>query len=441
MEREETSWTVIFCFTTNNHLITRELMITVPFDSIICVGQTTWEGDFQKAIVQLMCELSVRHPVLYVDYQHTAKDLMMGLLGRQPNIPVRSLLRLSSPRSPKPGKGGNMVQVWQPPLMLPINFLPPVLHDPLLNVNAGRLVRGLQEQIRQLGFKKPLIINGMHPVLGSALLGRLNEAGTVYYCFDEIALSPWMRRHGRRWEADYMRRVDAVVTTSDALCEAKQMVQPKTFCVKNGVDFPLFNQARQLAADQPPVRPVVGYLGTADDRVDINLVEHCARTMPDVVFQFVGAIKEAALAERLGRYSNVVFTPPHQPAQLPALMAGFSAGMIPFVCNAHTRTIYPLKINEYLAGGLPVVSTPFAILDDFTGIIELADTPEAFANALRQALTDNDPDRVQARIDLARTNSWANRAQSFEAVFEAIGLSSEPRPIPNVACFDSKPRS
>ncbi|MEZ0540703.1 glycosyltransferase [Fibrella arboris] len=397
-----------------------------PFDSIICVGQTTWAGDFQKAVVQLMCELSVRHRVLYVDYQHTAKDLIMGALGRQKDVPVRSIMRLDTPLTTKAGKEGSVVHVWQPPVMVPINFLPPALHDPLLAVNANRLIAGLRRAMTELGFKRPLVINGMHPVLGQAMLGKLNEAGTLYYCFDEITIAKWMSKHGGRYEPQYMRRVDAVITTSEALRQAKATIQPRTFCVKNGVDFPLFNQVRSLIATNSSQkanttqRPVVGYLGTADDRVDIDLVEYCVQTMPDVTFQFIGEIKEPAIRQRLGTFPNVVFTPPQQPATLPPLLAGLSATMIPFVCNAHTYTIYPLKINEYLAGGLPVVSTPFSILDDFSGIVAMADTPGTFASALRHALTDNAPDRVQARVDMARANSWAHRANEFEAVFATL---------------------
>ncbi|MBO0950257.1 glycosyltransferase [Fibrella forsythiae] len=400
-----------------------------PFDSIICVGQTTWEGDFQKAVVQLMCELSVRRRVLYVDYQHTAKDLIMGALGRQKNVPVRSMLRLENPLTTRQGKEGSTVHVWQPPVMLPINFLPPALHDKLLRVNAGRLIAGLRRVMHEIDFKNPLIINGMHPVLGLAMLGKLNEAGTIYYCFDEITIAKWMSKHGGRFEPEYMKRVNGVITTSEALRQSKAISQPNTFCVKNGVDFPLFSQVRQLIEQKAPSplsdpkRPVVGYLGTADDRVNIDIVEHCVRTMPDVTFQFIGEIKEPAITQRLGTFPNVLFTPPHQPANLPPLLAGLSATMIPFVCNAHTYTIYPLKINEYLAGGLPVVSTPFSILNDFAGIIELADTPDAFADALRHALTDNAPDRIQARVDMARANSWAHRADEFEAIFEKLAVA------------------
>lgn len=390
------------------------------FDSIICVGQTTWEGDFQKAIVQLSCELAVRHRILYVDYQHTAKDWVMGVIGRQKDVPVRKIARLESPLTTKPGEQGSSVHVWQPPVMLPINFLPDEAHDRLLALNVSRLLAGLRRVMAQLGFNKPLIINGMHPVLGLPMLGQLNEAATIYYCFDEITISPWMRQHGGRYEQEYLRRVDAVVTTSEALRRAKAQTQPNAFCVKNGVNFDLFSQVRSLIDRNPPAKPVVGYLGTADDRVDVDIVEHCVKTMPDVTFQFIGEIKEPAITERLSAYPNVIFTPPHKPEQLPPLLAGLSATMIPFVCNAHTYTIYPLKINEYLAGGLPVVSTPFSILDDFAGIVTMADTPEAFANALRHALSDQSPERIQARIDMARANSWAHRAEEFEAVFEQV---------------------
>ena len=390
-----------------------------PFDSIICVGQTTWEGDFQKAVVQLMCEFSVRHRILYVDYQHTYKDLLMGVAGQR-DIPVRTMVHLADRLTKKPGKNGSEVYVWKPPTMLPINWLSPRMHDRLVAWNVNRLVKSLREVMAELGLKKPLIINGMNPVFGLPMLHKLNEAGTIYYCFDEITIARWMNRHGGRYETEYLRRVDAVVTTSETLRRTKSVLQPNAFCVKNGVNFELFNQARQLAQSQPPTKPVVGYLGTADDRVNVNIVEYCARTMPDVTFQFIGEIKEPALTTRLSPYPNVVFTAPHQPAHLPPLLAQLSAAIIPFVCNEHTYTIYPLKINEYLAAGLPVVSTPFSILDDFDGVIELADTPEQFAKALRHALADQSPQRIAERVEMARANSWAHRAEEFELVFRRL---------------------
>lgn len=390
------------------------------FDSIICIAQTPWKGDFQKAAVQLMTALSARHRVLFVDYLYTLKDLAEGLTGRQ-DVPVRELLRLTSSLSRLPTEPGGELYVWMPPVMLPLNWLSATPHDQLLALNSSRINWGLRGIMKQLSMRKPLIINAFNPIVGLPLLGKLNECATVYYCFDEITTAGnWMSRHGQRYEDAFLRRVDAVITTSETLRQDKSAIQPRAFCVKNGVNFDLFNQAEQLAKRMPPLKPVVGYLGTADNRVDIDIMEYCARTMPDVEFQFIGEVHEPQLTYRLGDLPNVLFLPPRQPADLPPLLAGFSVGIIPFVCNRHTYTIYPLKINEYLAAGLPVVSTPFSLLDEFDGIIELADTPERFAQALQRALADKDSLRHQQRVDMARRNTWEHRALEFETALKQI---------------------
>ncbi|MBC3788217.1 glycosyltransferase [Spirosoma utsteinense] len=390
------------------------------FDSIICIAQTPWKGDFQKAAVQLMTALSVRHRVLFVDYMYTLKDLAEGLAGRK-DVPVKALLHLTSSLTSIPTQPGGELYVWMPPVMMPFNWLQAKAHDQLLPQNTNRLAGGLRAVMKRLAMQRPLVVNAFNPVVGLPLLGRLNECATIYYCFDEITTAgDWMSRHGQRYETDFLQRVDAVVTTSETLRQDKSALQPHTFCVKNGVNFDLFNQARQLAKRMPPIKQVVGYLGTADNRVDLDIMEYCARTMPEVEFQFIGEVHEPQLTYRLGVLPNVTFIPPRQPADLPPLLAGLSVGIIPFVCNRHTYTIYPLKINEYLAAGLPVVSTPFSILDEFRDIIELADTPERFAQALQRALADKDSQRLQQRVDMAQRNTWEQRALEFEAVIEQV---------------------
>ncbi|MFD2934553.1 glycosyltransferase [Spirosoma flavum] len=387
------------------------------FDSIICISQTSWTGDFQKAAVQLMTELSARHRVLFVDYLYTVKDLVTG----RKDMPIREIMQLSNPLTKIATEHGGELYVWRPPLMLPINWLSDKSHDQLLRWNTNRLISSLQGVMKKLDMHRPLIINAYNPVIGLPMLGKLNECATIYYCFDEITTAgSWMSRHGYRYEETFLQRVDAVITTSETLRQDKSAQQSQTFCVKNGVNFDLFNQARQLAQQHPPEKPVVGYLGSADNRIDIDIMEYCARTMPDVDFQFIGEVHEPRLLDRLSVFPNVTFIPPRQPADLPPLLAKLSVGIIPFVCNKHTYTIYPLKINEYLAAGLPVVSTPFSILDDFTGIIELADTPERFAKALRRALADTDEQRVQQRVDMAQANSWKQRANEFESVIQRV---------------------
>lgn len=381
------------------------------------MGQTPWKGEFQRPAVQLLTELARQYRVLYVDYQYTAKDVVSHWFGGR-KVPVQKILNASGTLEKLELANGEEIHIWTPPVMLPINSLPDALHDALLEMNSQRLLRGLLPVMQELDMQNPIVINAFHPVYGLALLGKLGERASIYYCFDEITAEPWMARQGARYEPTYLRKVDAVVTTSETLRIAKSRLQPKSYTVKNGANVDLFRQAYALREHLSVAHKTVGYLGTADNRLDVDLIEYCVKQMPDVCFQFLGPVNHPDLGQRLGRYANVEFISPKEPHELPNLLARMHVGMIPFVRNEHTYTIYPLKINEYLAAGMPVVSTEFSLLGDFAGLIELANTPERFAEALQKALHENDPVLTKRRIETAEGNSWAHRAEEFEEVIQ-----------------------
>ncbi|WP_229310762.1 glycosyltransferase [Larkinella arboricola] len=394
------------------------------FDSIICISQTPWKGRFQNSAVQLMSELAQRHRILYVDYQYTIKDWLMGIVGRR-DVPIRALLKLEDPLTKLTLENGGEIYLWVPPMMFPTNWLTNRSHDKVLQWNVNYLTRELRKVMARLELNCPLIVNAFNPVWGPPMIGRLNECATVYYCYDEITAENWISRHGQRYEKKYLQQVDAVITTSEALRQSKSALQPITFCIKNGANFNLFHQARQLADKHPPEKIIIGYLGTADNRINSSIVEYCVRVMPDVEFQFIGEINDLQLQERLSVFPNVIFIKSLPAVKLPPLLAKLSAAIIPFVCNEHTYTIYPLKINEYLAAGLPVVSTPFSILDEFESVIELANDPESFAQALQRVLNDNSPERIRQRVEVARANSWEKRAEEFEDIIQRISEAKE----------------
>jgi len=93
--------------------------------------------------------------------------------------------------------------------------------------------------------------------------------------------------------------------------------------------------------------------------------------------------------------------------------------LIPFRCNTLTRSIYPLKINEYLAAGKAVISTGFS--DDIRGFadhIYLAENDADFIQKIEEALNENDPALVQRRIEIANTNTWTARIKQLWEVVE-----------------------
>ena len=97
-------------------------------------------------------------------------------------------------------------------------------------------------------------------------------------------------------------------------------------------------------------------------------------------------------------------------------MIHFDAGIIPFVKNDFTKNIYPMKVNEYLALGIPVVATGFARFNDLSGLLEVADDAIAFSAKLNEAINANSEGKRRERKLTAYGNSWENKASEFHNI-------------------------
>ena len=105
---------------------------------------------------------------------------------------------------------------------------------------------------------------------------------------------------------------------------------------------------------------------------------------------------------------------------LPSYARHFDVGIIPFVINDLTINVNPLKLLEYLACGLPVVSTPLPEVSRYKDFVETAETPEKFVAAIERAMASNAPEQAEKRILLARDNSWDVRAEEFSHHIEEL---------------------
>ena len=88
--------------------------------------------------------------------------------------------------------------------------------------------------------------------------------------------------------------------------------------------------------------------------------------------------------------------------------------LIPFLCNKLTASIYPLKINEYLAAGKTVVSTNFSEdIRSFGDVIEVAKSDDEFVQLINKAIAEDSPEKVNQRIEVAESNTWEARVAQF----------------------------
>ncbi len=380
---------------------------------IVCISMTTWEGDFMKTIVHMMSQLAKNHRVMFVDYPFTWKDFAQGITGKEPK-PWKRMIGIESRLRTLESKGNEVYHLTLPPVV-PTNWInDPDIFQKIIRSQAAVVGNAICKAMKKLNFESPIVINAFNPIIGVPLIGKLNESKLVYYCYDDIGAANWCGKHGGTMEDRYIKKVDEVIVTSEALLRQKSKQNTNTTLVKNGVDFELFNRAFHQDKKE---RPVIGYVGSLDFRLDYDLIENLVKERPEYDFHFIGRVTQSgAQSEQLKKHPNVRFFGAQQPNDIPKFMKKFDLGIIPFAMNDFTKSIYPLKINEYLAAGIPVVSTDFAPLDDFFGNVVIAKNAEQFINGVDDEFKSDTYDKKLGRTAVAKQNDWSKRAAQVEEI-------------------------
>ena len=164
--------------------------------------------------------------------------------------------------------------------------------------------------------------------------------------------------------------------------------------------------ASAAAMRRPRRRKVAGYVGVIDERLDLALVAELARALPDWTVRIVGPVAKID-PESLPQAPNLEYPGQVAYAELPAVMAGFDVALMPFALNEATRAISPTKTLEYLAAGLPVVSTRVPdVVADYGRVVHLADDATEFAAGCRQVVTDSAAERERRIRHIKKRQEW-----------------------------------
>jgi glycosyltransferase involved in cell wall biosynthesis len=397
--------------------------MTAKTNDIICLAFPAWEGNYLKSTVQLMKELAKTNRVLYVDYAYTWKDFINSLLGKS-FASWQRMLGLEPRLRTETLENGADIYILTVPPVIPTNFIKnPWLFDKINAFNAYFMGKTIKKAQFSLGMLPPsvsftsgsrlTVINAFNPIFGVHLGGKLGEKHLIYYCYDEINAANWAKRHGSRLENRFINMVDTVVVTSQGLLDKKSKLHDNCHLVKNGVDFELFASEKTQTLSYPipnagQYEKTIGYLGSVDERLDYDLIENVITRTPQYQYIFVGRITTVAYENRLKKYPNVILVGSQPPSSLPTWVQKYDVCWIPFIKNELTAGIYPLKINEYLAAGKPVVSTPFSDLSDFTAVISIAENAEKMV-----ACFQLDNQNATLRRDFAAQNTWGARANDL----------------------------
>jgi glycosyltransferase involved in cell wall biosynthesis len=275
--------------------------------------------------------------------------------------------------------------------------------------------------MRSLGFRDPLLYTF---VPASAWVARkLGETKVVYHCVDEYSKFDGAGDDIAQLEEELIEKSDLVITCSSRLQASKSKLNPKCVLVRHGVEQAHFKTALDEATEIPAdvrdlPRPVFGFYGLVAEWVDLEAMARVAEAYPHGSLVIVGEHNNADAAgmARLRALPNVHFLGRKPYAALPGYCKAFDVALLPFLKNELTENANPLKLREYLAAGLPVVSTdiPEAKAVAERGVY-LADGADAFVTRVGEALSGGaGPNR--ARSDAMARESWDEKVADIETL-------------------------
>lgn len=275
------------------------------------------------------------------------------------------------------------------------------------------------------------------PMMVEWSLGHFPAKGVVYDCMDELSQFRGAPAGLVRNEARLIDNADVVFTGGYELYEKKSRQHDNAHCFGCGVEYDHFAQAQDTTKDIPAdvkdlKRPIVGWFGVVDERVDYDLLREAAALRPDYSFVIVGPVVKVDPAS-LPQAPNLHWLGGRDYKELPDYCRAFDVCMMCFAINEATEFINPTKALEYLATGKPVISTPVKdVVRQYSDLVEIVATPQEFVEAIDRLVQDPNPERVQKGIEKARECSWEGTvSQMRELIRQAVDRPEPEREAPS----------
>lgn len=261
---------------------------------------------------------------------------------------------------------------------------------------------------------KPVVYLGS--AWNRALLQHFNQPRLIYDHYDDLQVS------GARLE-DHQALVQAaevVLVTAQGLLQAVEAQRDDALLLPNGVDYDLIQSWRPSAGNPPPPgwlaasanEIIIGYSGALAAWFDYSLLDFLAKARPAWQFVLVGVDYDGSLpASGVLVNGNVHWLGMKPYPELFSYVWRFDVGIIPFCVNEITLATSPIKLFEYMACRLPVVSTALPECRRYPGVVVAEDSAQ-FLDGLEEALAArSDPRYLEIIENVARSNTWDSRAR------------------------------
>ena len=382
---------------------------------IVCVGFADWDTELWTNQHHLMSRLARDNRVLFVE--------SLGL--RRPQLAGRDLARIVRRlrRGVAPPRAVDGLHVLSP-LVIPLHG-----NRFVRALNARLLPALVRRAARRLGLREPILWS--YVPQAEVLIEALDPSLIVYHCVDDISAHELIDTASfRAAENRFAARADLVLASAPALAKRLRTISENVIDAPNVADTELFATAL-IPSPPAPSDPAMAALPSprivftgaiVATKLDLGLLLELARLRPSWSFALVGPVGPGdphTNVSALAAEPNIHFLGRRSYEQLPSVLRAADAGLIPYARNELTNSIFPMKVYEYLAAGLPVIATPLPALADIDEVLTAADA-EGIAHLLEQVLGEGDPERRGERSHAAAAHSWDRRLEQIAAAIDAL---------------------
>jgi glycosyltransferase involved in cell wall biosynthesis len=370
-----------------------------PEHSIIVHSHLSWDGVWQRP-QQFLSRLATKYPILFVEApiyspKRIHSDVSVNQDSNHPNIHV---VKISVPKSR-------------------------VSDRHYMGQERRKLVKRVIQKLSPL-FDTPLQWF-YDPMAFKVFRGQFNEAATIYDCMDQLAQFKHAPAELSEREKELLEAADVVFTGGPKLYKAKHIFNKNCHCYGCGVDISHFGQALSektiVKEDIARLRkPILGYFGVVDERIDYHLLRKLAESNPHWNIVIIGPTAKVD-PKTFPQYPNLHWFGRREYADLPSYCKGFDVCLMPFAINEATEYINPTKAQEYMATGKPIVSTPIEdVTLQFSNIVKIGQTHQEFIDLCKSAVSNPDTKAIQRGLLRAENMTWETIVAKIEQNIQEV---------------------
>lgn len=361
--------------------------------------------------------IAERYPVIWVDSIGHRVPTFSGRDARRAWERLRAVPGRRSHVSVASAEGSAPVAIVRP-RALPWHHVPWVFRR-----NTRHLLRAIRGKLAELRVApdRAVVVTGSPPSVGA--IERLGARTNIYLCMDDFRNHPTATASMiAPLEDRLLDCVDGVLVTAENLLQTRKPRSGRIRLLRQGVNYELLARPRDVPDDIRHLpRPIIGFMGVLSEWCDLETLTAVADAFPSASIVIVGPVAIAAGRTESMRRPNVHLLGKRPHADVAAYCQHFDVGLIPYqVCEA-TRSVSPLKLLEYLAAGIPVVSAPLPEVVGLGAPVATASGPREFVAAVRAALDQSVRNDVARRQAYAREARWEQRADEVLEFIECIG--------------------